>query len=173
MGLLGFIKNLFGNKIDGPIKSNAHIYGTFNAYLYGPDGELKDERHANNIVTADGEAWIIDCMLASPVSAGGMSHMAVGTDNTAATTADTTLGTELYRGALTTAGGSAGPGGTADNIRYEITIASGSATGALVEAGIFAAAAAGHMLSRVVYAVINKGAADSLDITWDIEIKGV
>jgi len=48
--------------------------------------------------------------------------------------------------------------------------AAGDGTGALVEAGILNAASAGTLLARVVFSVINKGAADTLEITWTLTI---
>jgi len=45
---------------------------------------------------------------------------------------------------------------------FEATFDPGEATGAITEAGVFNAAVAGTMLDRVVFAVINKGANDTL-----------
>ena len=37
-------------------------------------------------------------------------------------------------------------------------------------AGIFTAVTSGTMLARTVFAVVNKGASDSMTISWDITI---
>jgi hypothetical protein len=50
------------------------------------------------------------------------------------------------------------------------TFGAGVGTGALTEAGIFNAATAGVMLSRVVFSVVNKASTDALTITWAITI---
>jgi hypothetical protein len=45
--------------------------------------------------------------------------------------------------------------------------AAGDATNAAItEAGVFNAASAGTMYSRATFTAINKGAADTLQITW-------
>ena len=93
-----------------------------------------------------------------------MTHMAVGTGTTPATAGDTTMETESARVALdntTPAGGS---------ITYVATYPAGTATAALTEAGIFNDATAGTMLCRTLFSVINKGASDTMTITWTITI---
>jgi hypothetical protein len=59
---------------------------------------------------------------------------------------------------------------TGDAIQYVATFPAGSGTAALTEAGIFNAASVGTMMARTVFAVINKGALDTLTITWKITI---
>ena len=46
----------------------------------------------------------------------------------------------------------------------------GPGTGAITEAGLFDAASGGDMLARTVFSVVNKGASDSITITWTITI---
>jgi len=118
-------------------------------------------QETNNLVVTAGKNWVADRM--NDVNA-VMSHMALGTDNTAAADGDTTLGTELDRNALTST--------TVLNntIAYAATWAAGDGTGAITEAGIFDASSAGDMLARTVFSVVNKGAADSITITWTITI---
>ncbi len=53
---------------------------------------------------------------------------------------------------------------------YTATFPPGVGTGALVEAGIFNDPAVGTMLSRVVYPVVNKGAADTMSVTWTVTV---
>ena len=43
-------------------------------------------------------------------------------------------------------------------------------TGAITEAGIFNASTGGDMFARTKFAVVNKGAADSMTITWTITV---
>lgn len=146
-------------------KDGMKIRSNFHAYLYGPDGELKEERHVHNLIPTAGCNHVANRM--SGLTDGPMTHMAVGTDNTPAAAGDTTLGVELDRNAL--AGKTQNGGGIGQHgVRYEAQWAAGDGTGALCEAGIFNAAAAGTLLARVVYSVINKGAADTLDVDWDL-----
>ena len=122
-------------------------------------GETLEEKVIKNLVVDAGIAWIISRMNSSPAV---MSHMAVGTNSTAAAAANTALGAELSRVALTS---SNNVGGT---ITFVASYPAGTGTGALTEAGIFNAAAAGTMLARTVFPVVNKGSGDAVSITWAI-----
>ena len=123
--------------------------------------EVVQETH--NLVVTAGKEWVADRMANANTV---MTHMAIGTGTTAAAAANTTLVTELDRNALTTSGGTV----TANVIEYATTWAAGDGTGAITEAGIFDAATAGDMLARTVFSVVNKGAADSMTITWSITV---
>ena len=59
---------------------------------------------------------------------------------------------------------------TGNAIAYVATWAANDATAALTEAGIFDAASGGDMLCRTKFDVVNKGAADSMTITWTITV---
>jgi hypothetical protein len=59
---------------------------------------------------------------------------------------------------------------TNDAIQYVATFNPGTATAAITEAAILNAASAGTMLARTVFSVINKGANDTLTITWKITL---
>ncbi len=88
-----------------------------------------------------------------------MSHMAVGTGTNAEAASQTALQTEIVRVALTS------KTRTAKKAVYVGDFAAGVGTGALTEVGLLNAAAAGDMLSRIVFPVKNKGANDTLKIT--------
>lgn len=135
--------------------------------LRGPDGEVKAQRRTHNIVTDVGCAHIAD-QLASVPGEAVMSHMAVGTGTDAATAGDTTLQTELDRNALTSR--AQGAGGDDHKVIYIGDWAAGDGTGALTEAGILNAGVAGTLLARTVYAVVNKGAADTLQVSWTLSV---
>jgi hypothetical protein len=93
-----------------------------------------------------------------------MSHMAIGTGTTAPAGGDTTLESEAGRVALNS------NVRTANAIAYVATFPAGTGTGAITEAGILNAASAGILLCRTTFAVINKGAADTLGITWTVSV---
>lgn len=93
-----------------------------------------------------------------------MSHMAIGSGTTAAADGDTALGTELDRQALTSTTV------TNNTITYVATFGAGDGTGAVTEAGLFNAASGGSLLCRTVFNVVNKGASDSMTITWVVTI---
>ena len=58
----------------------------------------------------------------------------------------------------------------ANAITYVSSFEAGDGTGAVTEAGIFNAASSGDMLCRTVFSVVNKGASDSMTITWAITL---
>lgn len=137
------------------VKSNVHIE------LFDENGKLKEERFVHNLVVTTGLAHIADQLSSSP-GQGAMSHMEVGTGTTAAAAGDTALQTALDRNALTSRTDSGAV------VTYVGTWAAGDATGAITEYGIFNASSSGTMLARVVDSVINKGASDTLVVTWTL-----
>jgi len=125
---------------------------------------LNDEivQKTKNLVVTAGKNWVASRMKDTTQDA--MSHMAVGTGTTQALAAQTTLVTENDRNALTSTTV------TGNAIAYVATWAANDATAALTEAGIFDAASGGDMLCRTKFDVVNKGAADSMTITWTITV---
>jgi hypothetical protein len=117
----------------------------------------------NNMVVTVGKEWVADRMANANTV---MTHMAIGTGTTAAALTQTTLVTELDRNVLTTSGGTV----SGATIQYACTWAAADGTGAITEAGIFDAASAGDMLARTKFDVVNKGASDSMTVTWTITI---
>jgi hypothetical protein len=144
------------------MNDNMTFKGKLKLELFSETGELKQVEEVNNLVVTAGKDWVAALMQSGTGNV--MSHMAVGTNSTAATAGDTTLGTELSRIALTVAGGTR----TNNAIDYVASYGAGVGTGALVEAGLFNAASVGTMLARTVFSVINKGASDTLQITWTV-----
>jgi hypothetical protein len=124
---------------------------------------LNDEivQETENLVVTAGKNWVADRMNDANTV---MTHMAVGTGTTEALVTQTALVTENDRNALTSTTV------TANAIAYVATWAAGDATAAITEAGIFDAASAGDMLARTKFNVVNKGAADSMTITWTITV---
>jgi len=123
---------------------------------------VKEERLHPNLVVTAGKAWIAARMKATGAP-NEMSHMAVGTGTSAAADANTTLGTESARVTLASSVSGA-------VVTYTATFSPGTGTAALTEAGVFNAASAGTMLCRTVFPVVNKGASDSLAITWTVTV---
>jgi hypothetical protein len=128
---------------------------------------LNDEivQETENLVVTAGKEWVADRMSnASTV----MTHMGVGTSSTAAALTDTALVAEHSDGrqTLTTSGGTV----AGAVITFHRTFAANDQTGAITEAGIFTAASAGTMLARTVFGVVNKGALDTMTISWAVTI---
>jgi hypothetical protein len=118
-------------------------------------------QETNNLVVTAGKNWVADRMNDANTV---MTHMALGTGTTAAAAGDTTLVTEIDRNVLTSTTVST------NTIAYACTWAAGDGTGAITEAAVLDAASAGDMLARTVFSVVNKGASDSITITWTITI---
>jgi hypothetical protein len=144
------------------IKDNFKAKGRLNIVVKDAEGNVKDSREVDNLVVNTGLAYIASRMKDTTDTA--MTHMAVGTGTTAAAAGDTALGSESHREALdsTTV--------TSNAIAYVSSFEAGEGTGALTEAGIFNAASAGTMLCRTVFDVVNKGANDTMSVTWTITI---
>lgn len=147
------------------IRETLKPMGKLNIVLKDKDGNVKDERQVDNLVVTTGKEWIA-ARMTDTARPDDMSHMSIGSDNTAVTAGDTTLGTELGRVSLT--GGEGVP--ATNTIVYTATFPAGTGTGAVVEAGVFNGAAGGTMLCHTVFAVVNKGADDSVTITWTVTI---
>ena len=138
--------------------------GRLNIVLTGPDGKVKEQHEVDNLVVTVGKNFIASRM--KDATATAMSHMEVGTGTTAAAVGDTALGAAVAssRVALTSTTV------TTNSVAYVATFPAGTGTGALTEAGIFNASSSGTMLCRTVFSVINKGAADTLGITWTVTV---
>lgn len=124
------------------------------------NGEVVQEVH--NLVVTAGKGYVASRM--KDTTATAMSHMAIGTGTAAAAIANTTLGTEANRQALTSTSVSGAV------VTYVSTFGAGEGTGAITEAGILNASSSGTMLCRTVFAAVNKGSSDSMTVTWTVTI---
>lgn len=122
-------------------------------------------QETNNLVVTAGKEWVAARMKDTSTV---MTHMGVGTGTTAAVIANTALETQHGDGrqTLTTSGGSV----SGAVITFHRTFAAGNQTGAITEAGVFTAATGGTMLCRTVFGVVNKGALDTMTISWAVTI---
>lgn len=122
------------------------------------NGEVVQE--IPNLVVTTGKGYVVSRM--KDATATAMTHLAVGTNSAAAAAGNTALGAEVGRVALT----STTVVSAAGTITYVATLTAGTGTGALTEAGLFNASSGGTMLCRTVYSTVNKGANDSMTLTW-------
>jgi hypothetical protein len=142
------------------------LSGRLSIVLKDKNGAVKTQREVDNLVVNSGLAYIISRMVGTAKTV--MTHMAVGSNSTAAAAGDTALGSQLgSRKALdsTTISGS-----NNEKVIYVTTFATGEGTGAITEAGVFNASVSGDMLCRTVFSVINKAADDTMVITWTITL---
>ena len=136
--------------------------GELKIVVTAPDGTVKQEQEVKNLVVTTGLGYIASRM--KDATATAMSHMAIGTGNTAAAANNTTLGVESARVALTSTTV------TAAAVAYVATFPAGTpaALAAITEAGLFNASSAGTMLCRTVFSVVNKDVGDTMSITWTV-----
>ena len=147
-------------------KEKIQAAGQVSFVLTDENGNVKQQA-SKNLVVNPGLAFIVSRMI--DTAAAVMSHMAVGTGTTAAAAAQTALVTESARVALTSST-IVTTTVTDDSVQYIAAFGPGVGTAAITEAGIFNAASAGTMLARTVFPVINKGANDTLTLTWKITV---
>ena len=144
------------------IQDSIKMTGELRITVTNPEGTVTQETVVPNLVVTSGKDFIAERMKDATTTA--MSHMAIGTGTTAAAAGDTALGTEAGRVTLTSTTV------TANAVAYVATFGAGTGTGAITEAGLFNASSGGDMLCRTVFSVINKGAADTLGITWTVTV---
>lgn len=129
--------------------------------LFDENGNLKDERLVHNTVTTAGKNGVADQILAAPTLS-KMGWMAIGTGSPAATL----LGTEVARVAFDSKTRSGAV------VTVVATFPAATGTGAITEAGTFDVVTANtvNMWMSASFSVVNKGAADSIVITWTLTI---
>lgn len=146
------------------------------------NGELIDHRHVDNVFLNVGKSWAIQRLFddtAAVVSGTAGHYFYVGCstsgNNAGATATDTTAQCTFASGgqaAFTYASGGIGAmSGTA-------TFTTGTAVGAITEAGIFAGVPSnaplttgdGVFICRAQFTAINKLTTDTLQVKWDVSI---
>ena len=138
------------------------VTGELKITVTNPEGNVKQEVVVPNLVVTTGKNLIASRLKDTTDAA--MSHMAIGTDSTAAAAGDTALGSEAGRVAITSTTV------TTNSVAYVASFGAGTGTGAITEAGLLNASSGGTLLCRTVFSVINKGAADTLGITWTVTV---
>ena len=119
-------------------------------------------QEVDNLVVTAGKGYVASRM--KDATATAMSHMAIGSGSTAAAASDTALGNQLCRVALTRTSVSNAV------FTYVASFPAGTGTGAVTEAAILNASSGGTMLCRTVFSVVNKGAQDSMTVTWTVTV---
>jgi hypothetical protein len=148
------------------LQDNIKTKGTLSLVLTDEFGNVK-QQDEHNLVVSTGLAYIASRM--KDATATAMSHMAIGSGSVAAAAGNTALGSELGRVTLTSTT-LVTTSVTNDAVQYVATFSAGTGTGAVTEAGIFNNVTGGTLLCRTVFAVINKGALDTLTITWKVTV---
>jgi hypothetical protein len=146
------------------MKEQLLAIGFVKARVIGANGKVKEEKDLGyNLIVDTGKQGIADQLLAAP-TVPKPTHMGIGTGTTAPAAANTALVTEVgTRQSLT----KTRSGNVVTNVA---TFGAGVGTGAITEAGIFTAVSAGTLYSRITFSAINKGANDTLELTWTYTI---
>jgi hypothetical protein len=138
------------------------LKGSVHVQLFDKDGVLKQEHENHNLVVTVGKNYLAAWVAAASQSGYFMQYMSVGTGTNAPNLTDTGLQTPLP---TVVAGTITSSGAIWQNVA---TFAPGVNTGAITEAGLFSAVSSGTMFARQVFSVYNKGAGDTLIITWTV-----
>lgn len=147
------------------ITESVNIKGNLDVVLLDDSGQIKDKRSIKNLVVAVGKSYIASRMSSNSDTI--MSHMAIGTANITPTTSQTLLLGEVGRRVLDSTGL------VSNVITYTSTFPAGTGTGTIAEAGVFNSPSAnsGTMLCRTRFNEVNKGASDTIVITWNITVE--
>lgn len=149
-----------------PDQNPITLKGQYIAKLYGPNGELKQEMVGDNLVCTNGKEFLASFLYSAAAAASTFTgrYLAVGTDSTSPAVGNTALGTELTR--------ASGIVSYVSNQIFQVkaTFATGVGTGAIVEYGLFTSSTGGTLISRDVDSVINKGANDTLTVTYQMTV---
>lgn len=136
------------------------LVGSLTAELYKSDGSY-EVMHKHNAILNVGFDFIANSIGNASSRPAVMRYIAVGTSTTAVAVAQTALQSQLKVKAATYAH----TAGT-KTFTFTTTFNKGEATGALTEASVQNAETDGILIDRVVFPVINKGADDTLKMTF-------
>jgi hypothetical protein len=168
-----------------PFKGNILIQ------LFDENGQLKDERRAENLITDAGDLYYAGMAIAlvtpaTPAQPTKMTGMKLGTGTTAAAKAGAGAALVTYITGSNNPFDASFPAtqnlgaGLGVNGQYKTTWAAGDVTNAAIteavivnDAGTDATTSAANTSHRVVFTAINKTASDSLVITWNAKFLGV
>lgn len=150
------------------ITDGLKLSGALKIDVVDENGNLKDSRELKNLVVTTGLNFIASRMIGTSTAV--MSSIGIGDGGAVAEDAaqGDLQGTNKLRKPFTAAASRSGNVvtytclfGTADNITG----------GAITEAGIFnAEPTGGDMLCRTTFPVVNKGANDTMTITWNVTL---
>jgi hypothetical protein len=143
---------------------NVKATGTVHIVKTNAEGTVTHDFVVPNLVVTTGKNYIASKMVATTNTPVSMTHMAIGTTNTAPAAADTALLAQTGRVSLS------GSTPLNNTVTYTATFPPGTGDGAIVEAGIFNASTAGVMLCRTTFPTVTKQAGDTLAITWVVTV---
>ncbi|MEM2759880.1 MAG: hypothetical protein QXU32_00035 [Nitrososphaerales archaeon] len=129
-------------------------------------GNVKDYRQFDNLVVNTGFEEVAKLAFATGSST-KFDFIAVGSGSTAPAAGDTALQTQVgNRKQDSTPTYNSGT----KKVTIDVTFNAGESTGTIRESGLFNASTGGQMFARQTFSDINKGASDSLTVTWEITL---
>lgn len=152
------------------------LQGKVDMVLYDELGNIKAERHIDNLIVnagIEGVAYRIAPHDGSTTPSAPYNYIALGTSDTAVAAGDNALSAELPTGATyareqdSTAIYSTSSG---NKLILSVVFGPGEGTGTLRESGIFNASTGGNMLARQTFDPVTKAANDTLTVTWTITL---
>lgn len=134
------------------------------------DGKVIDVRNFPNIVTYDGYAEVAG--LINGVTSGAFTYIAIGIGTTGELVSDSALESEIVTGGGSRASATCTRVTTAqtDDTAQLVWTWTFTSAFAVTESGVLDAASDGELLCRKVFAAINVGNTDQLQITWKIQV---
>lgn len=159
--------------------------------LFDEHGNLKDERRGGNLITDAGDLYYAGMAIAlvtpaAPAQPTKMSGMKLGTGTTAVAKAGAGAALVTYISGSNNPFDATWPqtqnlgAGLGVNGQYKTTWPAGDTTNAAIteavivnDAATDATSTAANTAQRIVFTAINKGASDTLVITWNAKFLGV
>ncbi len=166
------------------MKSKGGMKGHATYILRGPDGEIKQSGTADNIITEIGQEYYGERAAGIATPPDQVTGMRLGTGTTAAslTGAGAAIVTYLTASNAAITGTwpqSSIPSGSIRRIQWKSSWAAGVATNAAISEAVITnetpltnvAGTAANTISRLVLSpVVNKGASDTFELTWNHDL---
>lgn len=146
------------------------LHGKLDILLYDDSGNVKDERHLDNLIVDtgfEGVAYRIAPHDGSINPSNPWNYIAIGTGSTAPAAGDTALVSELVRLQDTQAEYTAT---SSKQLKLQVSFGPGAGTGNVAESGLLNSSSGGDMLARQTFSTIAKGTSDTLTVTWTITL---
>lgn len=167
-----------------PTDEEVGMFGWGTARVFGPDGELKQEAFFKNLITEIGDEYYGERAAGIASPPGQVTGMKLGTGTTAVakTGAGAALVTYLSNShqAIDGTYPQSSLSGSSRRITWRTTWAAAKATGnsiaevvMVIDALADATSNAANTIARALLSpVVNKGASDTLEITWNHDLLG-
>jgi hypothetical protein len=142
--------------------------GSIQLALCDLQGNVLRQQIINNTVVTTGRVWVLKQLQSvNHVTSQNISHMAIGSGTVAPTTADSALGLEVTRKAISsfdTTNLTANP----PNWQAQVQFATNEGNTTLAEVCMINSSAAGTMLARATFASFVKATSNVLNISYNL-----